>query len=115
MAIRPLAAFLLSLSLLLAGCSSINLWPFGDDKPVQRNLTPANATAYQCNAGKRLYVRYTDNAAWVILPEREFRLEKGDGGRYRNGATVLETEEGGVLLREGTISLYAGCKTAAAG
>ena len=115
MVIRSLAVLSLCLSLFLAGCSSVNLWPFGDDKPAQRNLTPANATAYQCSGGKRLYVRYLDKAAWVILPEREFRLEKDEGGRYRNGATVLETEEGGVALREGTSVMYAACKTAAAG
>jgi hypothetical protein len=117
MAIRIIPTALsasLCLSLLLAGCGGVSLWPFGSDKPQERR-TPANATEYQCNAGKRFYVRYLDGAAWVILPEREFRLNKSEtAGRYSNGATVLEAGEGEVTLREGSAVTYAGCKAAGA-
>ena len=117
MAIRfPRAGLALCLPLLLGACGSVNLgsyWPFGGDKPPERNRAPANATEYQCAGGKRFYVRYLEGAAWIILPEREFRLNKTDvAGRYGNGSTVLETAEGGVALREGSTATYAGCKAA---
>ena len=88
---------LASLPLLLGGCGgfNINVWPFGNDKPQDRSRAPANATEFQCNAGKRFYVRSLDNgaAAWVIFTEREFRLDRvGEAGstRYSNGSATLE-------------------------
>ena len=66
--------------LLLAGCGEmkVNLWPFGSDTVQERSRTPANATEYQCAAGKRFYVRTLEGgtAVWLILPEREVRLER---------------------------------------
>ena len=77
------AAALACAGLALSACSSVNLWPFGGDKEQDPSRTPAGATAYQCEGGKRLFVRYLDNsaAAWVILPEREFRLNKASALR----------------------------------
>ena len=44
--------------------------------------------------GKRFYVRDLENgaAAWLILPDRQVRLDKmtGAGTRYSNGIAVLE-------------------------
>ncbi len=52
----------------LAGCS----W-FGSSGDASR--VPRGATAYKCDGGKELYVRYMDGgkAAMVIYPERQFR------------------------------------------
>src|SRR5512141_2597411 len=87
-------------ALLLAACSSVNLdlLSFGGSKEQDTSRAPAGATAYQCDAGKRLFVRYLDSgaAAWVILPGREFRLNKtpaAAGARYSNGSDTLDIKD----------------------
>ena len=111
------AAALACASLVLGACGSarVNLWPFGADREADPSRTPPGATAYQCQGGKRLFVRYLDNgaAAWVILPEREFRLNKASstsGARYSNGNTTLDITDQLATLAEGTVETYAGCK-----
>ena len=109
---------LAGVSLLLAACGSVNLWPFGDGKQAERSRTPAHATEYQCNGGKRFYVRYLDSggAAWVIFPEREFRLDKvasASGIRYSNGIALLDTNGDEASLRDGPTIAFTGCKAAA--
>ena len=107
--------------LLLAACSSVdvNLWPFGGGKKEQDlSRPPAGATAYQCDGGKRLFVRYLDNgaAAWVILPDREFRLTKttsATGSRYGNGSATLDINDNAATLFDGAKVTHAGCKAAA--
>ena len=111
------AAALACATLLLTACSSVNLnlWPFGGDKEQDPSRTPAGATAYQCEGGKRLFVRYLDDgaAAWVILPEREFRLNKiasTSATRYSNGSATLDIMDGGATLSDGAAVTHAGCK-----
>jgi hypothetical protein len=109
-----LAAIILS-TLSACGGFNVNLWPFGgSDKSVDRTRTPANATAYQCAAGKRFYVRNLEDGAavWLILSDREVRLDRTSASRYSNGVTVLEISSGEASLSEGTSSL-SGCKAAA--
>ena len=118
MSIAAVSAVLLS-SALLAGCDSMPSMPsmpslFGG-QTVERSRVPPNSTAYQCAGGKRLYVRYLDNgaAAWVILPEREFRLDKvaGDGGtRYGTGKAVLAVNGDEVTLSDGPTVSYGACR-----
>ena len=115
---RMAALILAGSSLLLGACSSmsVNLWPFGSAKEEDLSRTPPGATAYTCEDGKRLFVRHLDNgaAAWVILPEREFRLNKttaGTGTRYSNGNATLDIKDGGATLADGTVVTYAECKT----
>ncbi len=112
------AAVLACATLTLSACGSVNvnLWPFGGDKEQDPSRTPAGATAYACEGGKRLFVRYLDNgaAAWVILPEREFRLNKvtsASGTRYSNGSATLDIMDGGATLSDGAAVTHAGCKT----
>jgi membrane-bound inhibitor of C-type lysozyme len=111
------AAALVCAALLLNACSSVNvnLWPFGGDKEQDPSRTPAGATAYQCEDGKRLFVRYLDGgaAAWVILPDREFRLNKaatGAGARYSNGSATLDLKDNEATLFDGAKPTHAGCK-----
>jgi len=98
----------------LFGCGSIDLWPFGASKSQERSRKPAGATEYQCNNDRRLYVRYLDNgaSAWVIFPEREFRLDKVDssGVRYSNGIAMLEKDGDNISLRDGPTVAFTGCK-----
>jgi membrane-bound inhibitor of C-type lysozyme len=116
--IRP--ALAVALSLLLGGCGSLpsmpSIWPFGDDKGAERPRIPAGATEYSCDGGRRLYVRYIDNgkAAWVILPEREFKLTpviSGSGARYSNGVATLDTKGDEATLSDGATVTHANCKT----
>jgi len=110
---RPIA--LLAVAATLAGCSSVNLWPFGG-QTQELSRTPANATEYFCNNDRRFYVRYLDNGAsvWVILPEREFRLDKVEAAttRYTNKSAIFEVNEANeVSLRDGATIAFTGCKT----
>jgi membrane-bound inhibitor of C-type lysozyme len=114
---RIAALILAGATLMLSACSSVNLWPFGGDNEQDLSRTPPGATAYQCEGGKRLFVRYLDNgaAAWVILPDREFRLNKAasdSGTRYSNGSATLDVKDGGATLSDGATVTYAGCKAA---
>jgi len=108
------------LALVLSGCSSIgsvNVWPFGDDKPKGRS-GPENATEYQCEGGKHFYVRYQDNGntAWLIYPDREVALTKGTAGtRYSNGNAVLDVNGADATLKDGATVNYTGCKAATVG
>lgn len=110
-----LPAFL-SLSVLVAGCSGVSAYlPFGEERNLERSRVPANALTYACAGGKRFYLRYLDNggAAWVILPEREFRLDKvaGDGGtRFGNGKAELSINGEEATLSDGPTVSYNGCK-----
>ena len=113
--VRSALPALACLSLLLPGCSGVNLWTFGGEKDQDRTRGPSNATEYQCAGGKRFYVRYLDNggAAWIIFPEREFRLNKvtsAPGTRYSNGATTLDINGNEATLAEGPAISFAGCK-----
>lgn len=100
----------------LAGCGSINVWPFGGDAPQERSRVPANAVQYDCPGGKRFHVRWLDGgaSAWLILPEREVRLDRtGTATRYGNGITTLDIDGGTATLSDRTLTL-AGCKSASA-
>jgi len=115
------AAALAFVSLLLGACSSISLdmLSFGGAKEQDTTRAPEGAVAYQCDGGKRLFVRYLDNGAavWVILPGREFRLDRSataSGGRYTNGRDILDAKGSELTLRDGDAIVYANCKTTTA-
>lgn len=101
---------------LLSGCSSVSaLNPFSSDKPQSQSGAPANATEFQCDAGKKFYVRLMDNGstAWLIYPEREFGLNKATGGtgtRYTNGIATLNINGNEATLDDGPAIAYKGCK-----
>jgi len=104
--------------LLLSGCGSVNLWPFGSEGAQERSRVPANAVEFQCDGGKRFYLRYLEGgaSAWVIFPEREFRLDKVEasaGTRYSNGSATLEVSGSEAVLADGPTVSFTGCKSAA--
>lgn len=115
--VRTALPVLACLSLLLGGCGSISLWPFGGETNQDRTRAPSDATEYQCAGGKHFYLRYLDNggAAWIIFPEREFRLDKvssAAGTRYSNGITTLNINGNEATLADGSAISFAGCKAA---
>ena len=98
---------------LLAGCSWVPWSGSSGDDGAPR--TPAGATAYACEGGKRLLVRFESDAksAWVIYPDREFRLDRiasASGERFSNGSTTLATRDGEATLEESGAVLFAKCK-----
>ena len=96
----------------MAGCSSVEVWPFGEES-AERSTAPTNSIEYQCAEGKKLYLRNVDKGAamWVILPEREFAMQKVEGGeRYSNGVSTLTITDGVARLEESPTSTYADCK-----
>ena len=110
-ALPVLACFLL----LLPGCGSVNLWPFGGESNPDQALIPANAIEFQCAGGKSFYLRYLDNgsAAWIIFPDREFRLDKvasSGGNRYSNGIDTLDVSDKGTTLTDSSGVSFSGCK-----
>ncbi len=107
------AAALACASLMLSACSSVSLWPFGATPEQDPTRAPAGATTYKCDGGKHFFVRYLDNgaAAWVILPDRQFRLNKAaSGSSYSNGSDTLELKDGMAALSDGAGVTYANCK-----
>lgn len=111
-------AALLAGLLALTGCGDmkVKLWPFGADGPRERSREPVNATDYQCAANKRFYLRTLDGgeAVWLILPEREVRLERIGGTRYGKGNLVLDLAADKASLTDGANTTYADCKPATA-
>ena len=104
------------LAALLGGCGGIDVWPFGA-KEVERSRVPRDSTEYLCDAGKRFYLRTLNNgaAAWVILAERQFRLDKvasGPGTRYSNGTSTLDMSGREATLNDGPQAVFTGCKIA---
>lgn len=102
-------------SLLLGGCADMSIPSLLGEKNLERSRVPVNSVTYQCEGNKRFYLRYLDNgaAAWVILPEREFRLDKvsaDSGTRYGNGKAVLTVNGDEAALSDGPTINYAGCK-----
>ena len=108
----------LACAVLLAGCGDINVkkyLPFSGDAVQERSRTPTNATEYQCTAGKRIYVRTLEGGAavWLILPERELRLDRlgaESSTRYGKGNTVLELNGNNGTVSEGAAVTYTACK-----
>ena len=106
--------------LLLSACGDMNVKkyiPFAGDPVQERSRVPANATEYQCAGGKRIYVRTLDGGAavWLILHERELRLDRvGTGNRYITGNTVLVLDGGNASVTDGGPPTYSACKTAIA-
>ena len=113
------AAAAAALCTLLAGCGSMKIWPFGKEETAEQPGQPANSTAYECEGGKKFYVRMLDqgNTAWLILPLREVGLaktESGSGLRYSNGISTLQIKGDEAMLEDGPDNTYKSCKAVVA-
>lgn len=101
----------------LAGCGGVKLWPFGTEEG--RVVVPQNATQYRCDANRGFYLRFlATGEAWVILPAREFRLDRVasvPGRRFSNGSAVLDLgaqPNAEATLNDGPSITFSGCKAA---
>jgi membrane-bound inhibitor of C-type lysozyme len=105
-------ALLLAMTAATTGCSSVSVWPFGEESG-EGSTAPANSVEYQCAEGRKFYLRSMDKGAamWVILSEREFSLPKVESGeRYSNGVSTLTITDGVAKLEESPTSTYSDCK-----
>ena len=105
----------------LAGCGGFSLERLNPwSGPVeQAQSMPSDATAYACDGGKRLVVRYLsgDNAVMIVFKEREFRLDQApsaSGARYTNGSTTLDAKDNEAHLEEAGATTYSNCRKAGA-
>jgi membrane-bound inhibitor of C-type lysozyme len=103
-------ASLLLATLALTACSSMRIWPFGDDTQ-QRLGVPPDAVTYNCAGGNSFQMSYLDNrtAVWLIYPDRQVRLEQKEPGRYSNGVAVLDLSGSEAKLTDGRDVAYSGC------
>lgn len=109
------AALSVALSTMLAGCGSMKVWPFGEEVSTELPGQPPNSTAYECEGGRKFYVRMLDqgNTAWLILPLREVGLaktESASGVRYSNGISTLHLKGDEAMLEESADNVYKSCK-----
>ena len=109
------AALSVALSTLLAGCGSMKVWPFGEEASKELPGQPPNSTAYECEGGRKFYVRMLEqgNTAWLILPLREVGLaktESASGVRYSNGISTLHLKGDEAVLEESPDNVYKSCK-----
>ena len=95
----------------VAGCGG-PFDPFGGVKELDRSKPPENATEYVCQGDHRFYLRLLDGnaAAWVILPERQFRLDRAAQGEYANHTTRLSLKQGEATLTDDSDLRLTGCK-----
>ena len=99
---------------LLTACSG-GWWPFAGKSADPATRIPPGATEYTCAGNKRLLVRHTPDgkSAWVIYPDREFRLDRtgaSSGDRYTNGVSTLSVQGEEVMLDESGTRIFTECK-----
>jgi hypothetical protein len=96
----------------VAGCSTFSdLWRGG---PRELSRARPDVLELHCAGGRTLALRMepASRAAWIILPDREFRLDAvaGDPARYSNGRTTLLDKGGEMSLEEGGVASVSGCR-----
>lgn len=110
---------LLIATTLLVGCSGGWVpWSKSSNTASTGPYTPPGASAYACEGNKRLLVRFEggNKSAWVIYPDREFRLDRvasGPGDRFSNGRTTLTVKDGEAALEESGKVEFGKCKAEA--
>jgi membrane-bound inhibitor of C-type lysozyme len=103
-----------AVGLAVSACGMIDrLWTRG---PTEQPRLAAGAVEFRCDANRSLVLRLEERAAWVLLPEREFRLDaapSASGSRYSNGRTTLVMQGSDqASLEEGSTVTHANCRRA---
>ena len=99
---------------LLAGCSADAWTPWSKSTGPSGPYTPPGATAYACESGQRLLVRFESDAkaAWVIYPDRQLRLDRvtsASAQEFSRAGTTLTVKEGDTMLVEAGAVQFSGC------
>tara|TARA_B100000795_G_C22578551_1_gene352896 strand:+ start:232 stop:681 length:450 start_codon:yes stop_codon:yes gene_type:complete len=115
---------LLPFLFLISSCSSLSIdkeTTFKDtvlkifsDNYDEVNLVPEDSIKYQCANNESFYLRYLEenNAVWVILKNREFRLDRieSENKSYANNTTTLEIKGSNAIIKVDTSILYKKCQ-----
>jgi hypothetical protein len=115
---------LLPFLFLISSCSSLStdkettlkdtvLGIFSDNYD-EVNLAPEDAIKYQCANNESFYLRYLEenNAVWVILKNREFRLDRieSENKSYANNTTTLDIKGSNAIIKVDASILYKKCQ-----
>ena len=104
---------------MLSSCSTLSLdtdkiseaLTWGGDK---NNSLPKNAVTFACAKSQAFFIQYLDekNAVWVVLKNREFRLNKSPDqtNTFTNGDTLLKINPDNTILKIQEQILYDLCK-----
>jgi hypothetical protein len=110
------AAMAVVLTVILGACSGASGWlPWSKSPGASGPYTPPGATAYACEGGKRLLVRFESDAksAWVIYPDRQLRLDRVNsaaGQEFSRAGTTLAVKDGEATLTEVGSAPFIRCK-----
>ena len=84
------------------------------DNYQEVNLTPKDAIKFQCSNNEFFYLRYLEenNAVWVILKDREFRLDKveNENKAYANNTSTLNINGRQAIIKIDSEMLYEECQ-----
>ena len=108
------------LVILLSSCSSLSIdkekisnilsW----ESDTSEDFSPKNSIQFKCAANKVFYLRYLEekNAVWIILDDREFRLEKilDQDNKFSNSMSNLEINPENTILNTSAKTSYEQCK-----
>ena len=80
----------------------------------ERNIRPEDSIKYDCDKKKTFFLSYINKkkSVWLILPDREFRLNQIDGSEniYTNNITTLEISPGHTQIKDKKEILYSQCE-----
>jgi hypothetical protein len=108
------------LVILLSSCSSLSIdkekisnilsW----ESDTSEDFSPKNSIQFECAENKVFYLRYLEekNAVWIILDDREFRLEKilDQDNKFSNSMSNLEINPENTILNTSSKTSYEQCK-----
>lgn len=108
------------LVILLSSCSSLSIdkekissilsW----ESDTSEDFSPKNSIQFECAENKVFYLRYLEekNAVWIILDDREFRLEKilDQDNKFSNNMSNLEISPENTILNTSVKTSYEQCK-----
>ena len=108
------------LVILLSSCSSLSIdkekisnilsW----ESDTSEDFSPKNSIQFECAENKVFYLRYLEekNAVWIILDDREFRLEKilDQDNKFSNNMSNLEINPENTILNTSAKISYEQCK-----
>lgn len=103
------------ITLQLSACGGVQIWPGSNDVQVDPR-TPAGSTEYQCDKGRKFYVKLVDKgeSVWMILADREFGMAKAGPNAYGNGVSSLTMEGNTAVFNDGYQGSYSNCAVKAA-
>jgi len=107
--------FLLLMFLFPLAACSLNIDSVSDilaTDYIEEDNVPEDSVSYHCDAKKQFFIKYIDDETvlWVIYPKRQLKLVLLDNENlYSNGVTTLIKEPTGILIKDGSGTLFKNC------